>query len=259
MPSNNHFQIEQIILNIIGGFLASLIFFAIFEFFKWCRRRYFKRGFKQVFGKDAFDDFNIVYGKMVLLPSYDKNGKLVEWPYAKPGTNNVFRISSPVSFTATKSAKYIGESFGRNIGHAPNLISDEDIKEKLDISYCSIGGLNNYKTIDTLESEENRFYKFTQAGTVCIVDVENSETKFSVDGAYDYGMILKVVPKSFPDRVRIVVAGLGEPGTGGASWFLSRNWKEIKKIAKNKPFGLIVRVKAGKDESAEIVHKKVSK
>ncbi len=249
-------QGEQIILNIIGGFLASLIFFAIFELCKWLRKCYIKRSFKHVFGKNAVDNFSIVYGKMILRQSYDEKGKPLEWPYAKPGTTNLFRISSPVSFTATKSAKYISESFGKNTGYAPKLISDEDIKEKLDISYCSIGGYNNYKTIDILESEENHFFKITKDS---IVDKEDINKIYNINGTHDYAVIIKLVPKSFPNRVWIAVAGLGEWGTSGASWYLSRNWKKIKKIAKNKPFGLVIKVKGGKDESAKIVYYKMKK
>jgi hypothetical protein len=37
---------------------------------------------------------------------------------------------------------------------------------------------------------------------------------------------LKIIPKSFPNRVWIAVAGLGEWGTSGAAWFLSKNWKK---------------------------------
>lgn len=250
-------QMEQIILNIVGGFFASLIFFTIFELCKWLKKRYRRRSFKQIFGEDSQSDFNIVYGKMILLPSYDKNGKPLEWPYAKPGIPGRFRFSSPVSFTATKSAKYISESFGKNIGYAAKLISDEDIKDKLDISYCSLGGFNNYKTIDILESEENSFFKITKDGI--IVDKENAENKFANDGIHDYAVIIKVVPKSFSNRVWIAVAGLGEWGTSGASWYLSRNWKKIKKISKNKPFGLVIKVKGGKDESAKIEYYKVNK
>lgn len=254
MSLTNDSQIGQIILNIVGGVLAALIFFAIFELCKRLKKRYTRRSFKQIFGKDAMDDFNIVYGKMILLPSYDKNGKPLEWPYTKPGMTGKFRFSSPVSFTATKSAKYISESFGKNIGYAPKLISDEDIRDKLDISYCSLGGYNNYKTIDVLESEENSFFKITKDG---IIDKENADNRFNVDGSYDYAIILKVIPKSFPNRVWIAVAGLGEWGTSGASWYLSRNWNKIKKIAGNKPFGLVIKVKAGKDESAHIIYSNV--
>ena len=57
------------------------------------------------------------------------------------------------------------------------------------------------------------------------------------------------------NRTWIAVAGLGEWGTSGAAWFLARNWKEVEKIYKQKPFGLIIKVRAGKDESAQLVYR----
>jgi len=247
---------EQILLNIVGGISASLIFFGFFELIKKLKIQLQKRNFKSVFGNDSTNDFSIVYGKMVLLPCFDKEGKPVEWPYAKPDINSRFRFSSPVSFTSTKSAKYISESFVKNGDYAPKLVSDEDIKDRLDISYCALGGLNNYKTIDILESEENSFYEFRDGA---IIDKDDQNKKYVIDDSYDYALIIKVMPKLFPDRVWIAVAGLGEWGTSGASWFISKKWKEIKKIAGNKDFGLIIRVKGGKDESGEIFSYKIMK
>jgi len=258
MPIINSQQLEQIGFNIIGGFLASLLSLLFFWLCKKVADYIRYKNFKKIFGKDAENGFYIVYGKMVLLPSYDKNGNSIKWPYGKPGTNNLFNISSPVSFTETKSAKYITEAFSRNINSTPKLISDDEIREKLDISYCSLGGYNNFKTIDILESEENEFF-YIDLSTVEIVIKNETSKRYKVDGIYDYAVIIKVVPKSFSNRVWIGVAGLGESGTSGATWLLSRNWKKIKKLAKDKQFGLIIRVKAGKDESAEIIYQKVKK
>jgi hypothetical protein len=249
-------QIEQVLLNIVGGILASMIFFGFFELIRKLKIRLLKKSFKIVFGNDATNDFSIVYGKMILLPCFDKDGKPVEWPYAKPDTNSRFRFSSPISFTSTKSAKYISESFVKNGDYAPKLVSDEDIRDRLDISYCALGGLNNYKTIDILESEENSFYEFRDGA---IIDKEDQNKKYVIGDSYDYAIVIKAVPKLFPDRVWMAVAGLGEWGTSGASWFLSKKWEKIKKIAGDRAFGLVVRVKGLKDESAEILTYKVKK
>jgi len=258
MASVNFSHIEQIILNIVGGFLAALLSLLFFWLCKNALRYYRKRSFKKIFGQDAEKNYNIVYGKMVLLPCFDKKGNPIKWPYAKPGTNKVFSISSPVSFTETKSAKYISEAFSKDTDNTPNLISDDEIKERLDISYCSLGGYNNLKTIDVLESEENEFF-YIDLSVPEIVVKDDRKKRYKVDGTYDYAVIIKVVPKSFPNRVWIAIAGLGEWGTSGAAWFLSRNWKRIKKIANDQQFGLIIRVKGGQDESAEIVYQKIEK
>lgn len=254
----NFSHIEQIMLGIVSGFLASLLFVLFFWLCKKTLYHYRKRSFKKIFGQDAEKNFNIVYGKMVLLPCFDKNGNPIKWPYAKPGTNTLFSISSPVSFTETKSAKYISEAFSKDIDTTPKLISDDEIKARLDISYCSLGGYNNFKTIDVLESEENEFFDIDVSAAEIVVK-DDHKKRYKVDGTYDYAVIIKIVPKSFPNRVWIAIAGLGEWGTSGAAWFLSRNWKKIKKIAKDQQFGLIIRVKGGQDESTEILYQKIKK
>ena len=241
---------EQIILNMIGGAIVVILD----RLYLKLTKRYYGYGFKKIFGKDAEDNFFIVYGRMQLLPCFDQNQNPLKWPYFKPGTDKVFNISSPISFTETKSAKYLSEAFGKAINTAPKLMSDYEIQEKLDISFCSLGGFNNFKTIDVLECEENNFFEMDLSESGGIISKKDKEKIFSIDGTYDYGLIVKIIPKSFPNRVWIAVAGLGEWGTSGAAWFLSRNWGKIKKMVDSKPFGLIIRVRAGKDESAEIVH-----
>ncbi|MBZ9572262.1 hypothetical protein KJA15_02955 [Patescibacteria group bacterium] len=241
---NDH--LEQIIYNIIGG-AAVLVFGWIYSEIK---KRYYKCSFKGVFGKDSIDNFILTYGQMRLLPCYDEKGDIRKWPYYhKSGSG--FRVSSVVSFAETRSVKYLSETFGKIVHISPKLISDEEIEDKLDISFCSIGGLNNLKTKDVLQNEENVFYDFDASGPeMAIITKKNEEKKFSIDGTYDYAFIIKIIPKNFPNRVWIAVAGLGEWGTSGAAWFLAKNWI---KMPKNKSFGMIIKVKGGQDESAEMV------
>jgi hypothetical protein len=243
-------------LNIVGGLLASGVFIGITNLIRWLKQRFQKSGYRKVFGEDSVSDFNIVYGKMDLPKSFDQNGNCVEFPLEKKGTGYRFIASSPVSSTCMKSARYLSESFLKNAKYAPKLISDDEIKEKVDISYCSVGGYNNFKTIDIFESEKNKYYEFSK-DCKSIVDKENVDRKYESDGKFDYAIILKIKPKSFSNRVWIAVAGLGEWGTTGASWYLARNWKKIRKMAKNKEFGFVVKVEGGKDESADIVDRKI--
>ena len=246
------YYIIQIICNLIGGALVAILTWYFLKLLK----KYHNWNFQRIFGEDSASNFFIVYGQMKLLqPSFDKSGKLIEWPYYKEGLNKGFNVSSIVSFTETKSAKYISETFGEILNVAPKLISDNEIKEKLDISFCSIGGFNNFKTIDILGSKGNTFYDFDLTSPGCIFVKKDKEKKFCIDGIHDYALIIKIIPEAFPNRVWIVVAGLGEWGTSGASWFLSKQWK---KLPKNKSFGLIIKVRGGQDESAEIVHQLTS-
>ncbi|MCG2700521.1 hypothetical protein L6274_05745 [Candidatus Parcubacteria bacterium] len=227
------------IISFLFEFFKSIFFF-IPKLVKW----YKERNLKKIFGSDFPNKFLIIYGEMTTCTS---------WQLRKPGTSGSFNVSSLVSATAMKSIMYILSFFKK----VPQISSDENNKEKLDISYCSIGGLNNLKTRDILESKENIFYNF-DLGTKSNIFNKQTQKKFFIDGKYDYGFIIKIIPKSFPNRVCIAVAGLGEWGTSGSAWFLSNKWKTILKLVKNKPFGVLLKVRGGQDESAEIVDYQVS-
>lgn len=241
---------EQIFYNIVGGGLVSLLTFLgikILDFFR-------SRRFKKVFGFDSENSYFIVYGLMKLAPSFDDKGILIQWPYTKPDVNGKFNISTPVSAAEMRGAKYLSEAFGKNAKTSPVLIPDLEIRDKMDISFCSVGGLNNLKTIDILECEDNNFFTFASSPQITISVKSEPSMKFAVDGYFDYGFIIKLRPKSLQNKVWIGIAGLGEWGTSGAAWFLARNWKDIEKNYRNKPFGIIVKVRGGKDESAQLVY-----
>lgn len=198
--------IIQIIYNIIGGAIVAVLTWLFLGLIK----RYYKWNFKRVFGRDSTSNFFITYGQMRLSPCYDEKGNKREWPYYHKSGRS-FRVSSVVSFAETRAVKYISETFGKVANVSPKLISDEEIEEKLDMSFCSIGGLNNLKTKDVLQSEDNEFYDFyTSSSGIVIITKKNEEKKFSIDGTYDYAFIIKIIPKNFPNRAWIAVAGLGE-------------------------------------------------
>lgn len=245
---NNFLQngdMRSLLLNLVGGALVIILDRLYLFIFKKLR----SFNYKKIFGKDVREDFYIVYGKMLLKTLYDKNGQIEQWPYEK-SNGAIFRISEPVSFTETKSAKYISESIAKNTYRTPTIISDEEIKNKIDISYCSLGGYNNHKTIDILKAENNYYVDFDGEKIVSKLIVNKP---FRIDTRYDYAVIIKLKNKIFPNRTQICVAGLGESGTSGAAWFLANKWESLLKKAQRNDFGAIIRVEFNKDESAEIV------
>lgn len=71
----------------------------------------------------------------------------------------------------------------------------------------------------------------------------------------DYGIILKINPAQFPGRTWIACAGMGEFGTSGAAWFLSKKWPELERLAQGAgSFFALLAVEPGKDESAVLVN-----
>jgi len=239
----------SVVFNITGGILVILIF----ELIKFIKYTLISIEYKKLFGKDIVNNHFIVYGKMKVKELYDKNGQREKYPYIKSNGKS-FNVSEIISFSQMKSAKYILEAITKHTKASSAIISDEEICDKLDVSYCSVGGLNNYKTVDILEDENNNYFYFNNKGSISIVSKVAPGIKCNIDYKYDYGLIIKLKNKKFPDRVQICVAGLGESGTNGAAWYLANKWKHILKKVKKQNFGCIIRVEHNKDESAELLH-----
>jgi hypothetical protein len=241
-------DLKSLGINLLGGVLVILLD----RLYLYQRKKLKAYRFKKIFGEDIDNNFYVVYGKMLLKTPYKSNGQIEEWPYAKLSGIS-FKVSEPVSFTETKSAKYISDSIFKNTRSASTIISDEEIKNKLNISYCSFGGYNNHKTIDILRAENNYYVNLDIANGAKIVSKTNLTKEYRIDNENDYAVIIKLKNKKFPNRTQICVAGLGESGTSGASWFLANKWEVLLKRVQRKNFGCIIKVTIGKDESGEIV------
>ena len=240
---------EQITYNIVGGIIVAGLTFP----YRWITALLRSYRFQRIFGPIQENQFFLVYGLLELGKCLDERGNSVEAPYIKPGVGGAFRISSLVSAAQTRGIKYIAEMFGKNVRVTPFLVPDNEIRDRMDISYCSIGGKDNLKTNDALEDDENKFFDFDTTTNPVTIRVKETGERFCCRNNHDYAFIIKLRPKSLQDRTWVAIAGLGEWGTSGAAWYLAKNWKAIGSRYKRKSFGLIIRVKAGKDESAELI------
>lgn len=174
-----------------------------------------------------------------------------------------FSIDFPVNSCELRALKYLTSGFLNEFSVKTELVADIDdsIDRILNMSFISIGGPDsNYKTEDLLSNDENIFLTMDNKKIFSKNDkkvlVENSP-------GVDYGLILRIRPKEFPDRVWLVCAGFGEWGTSGAAWFLSNKYSELLKEirgccnfyywGKGKNFAAIIRVKNRQDESADLI------
>jgi hypothetical protein len=240
-------DLKSILFNILGGIIVA--------FLAWLYPKVYRIleaiKFRKIFGNDSVSEIRLIYGKMFLMPCYDERGQRRTFPYHKPGLEGTsYKVSSVLPDTEASSIKYLSDSFSKNVNESPLMICDEDVKDKIDLSYVSFGGLNNWKSISVINSEENTFYKFLGSS---IVSVKDKNEEYKITSSTDYALIIKIKPKQFPKRIHICVAGIGELGTRGASYFLGRKWKEILKITKGKEFGIIIKVTDNSDETAQIV------
>jgi len=126
------------------------------------------------------------------------------------------------------------------------LDSDQNVGTT-DFSYISFGGHNlTVKLIqDSNYYDNTRKDRFKKKG---------SSKEFICNNpiGYDYGIIIKHHAPNNHKIIWICVAGLGIYGTTGAAWFLANRWEDLYKKFSDKDFEVIVKVDAGKDDSATI-------
>jgi hypothetical protein len=237
-------------LNILGGFLASVAFSVVSFTVFWTWRRTRGWQFKQVFGPGVFDKrFSLIYDELALRNSSDS------FAYVKPGGDPGWSISTSrsVPVCTARALNYLASVFGSVTQATPAVRSDVEAKSQLDLDFVSFGGPGvNHKTADCQSNSGNRLAAWDQDKTA-FVRLSDGKPMAKFEAGFDYGLILKVRPSQFPNRVWIACIGLREWGTSGAAWFLANKWKEIRREAGDRPFAFLVRVKEGQDQSGEIV------
>jgi hypothetical protein len=251
--------IREIGINIIGG--AATV--AIIDGFRFIRSKMRYRSFRVVFG-DNFstpDLIHLVYAQLSLMPVIDvKTREPLAHPFRKPGEENSgtgFSIDHPVNSSEVRAAKYLAETIGKETKVSPALSADLDLKGRLDISFIAFGGpLSNFKSRDVLQNGGNNMVRFDNFK---FIEADTGKEAITMEQGFDYGLILKIHPTQFPTRTWFACAGIGEWGTSGAAWYLAKRWTEIYDFAKGFPFGLIVRVRPGQDESTEVVYQVIQK
>jgi len=220
----------------------------------WSRLRslFVGRQFKQVFGPGVEGPtFTLVYAEFALAPSLAAKSP---FPYVKLGGNPQagFSISRPVSLCELRSAGYLASVVGDCVGRTPALRSDADVRALLDLDFVSFGGPeSNFKSGDCQVNPGNRLAQFDQQVTKFLDPNTGIPLADCSDRNFDYGLILKVRPAQFPNRVWLMCAGFGEWGTSGAAWYLANRWGDIRKQVKGRPFALVLRVRPQQDQSAE--------
>lgn len=234
--------------NVLGGILASLIFLLCASL--WSKLK--KRRFKEVFGEGVAEDgMTLVYEEFVLQNTQ------VQYPYLKPDTHWAFSISRPISIASVRAVSYLASAIGKFSGKTPSVRSDLETKSLMDLDLVCFGGPgSNVVTKFCQDNSGNHLAVFDQPNSQ-FIRISDGKPLAKLDPKFDHGLILKIHPSQFPKRVWVACAGIGERGTSGSAWFLANKWQEIRKLAGNKPFAIVVRVEPdvlhGRDQSAELV------
>ncbi len=226
----------NILLNIAGGIIVVIFDRTVI----WAFKKYTGCTFKKIFGKHTAN-FKIIYGE--LFRANDTS----QFPFEKPGSGYIFRSSSVIPFSDSRAASYIAFAFHKFTKKSPILLSDESCNSTINFSYCSVGGRNNNKSTDIIESQLNRFITF---GTEAITFKSNDSFNYISNYEIDYCAIIKITEGS---NTKICIAGLGEWGTSGGAWYIANKWRELQKIVNNKDFGAVIQVRTKIDDSAKLM------
>jgi hypothetical protein len=214
------------------------------------------RKFKRVFGKDACRNLYVIYN-VYKAPSlgarFPKPGSRVRRSRSSGGTN-LTTVNSCATSRAIAHLVY-GITNGGLV--VPKIASDLECDEKMDLSFLSIGGITNFKTIDLLDNDSNKFLDFRDKAIVS----RSSGKKIIIAGSepdFDHGFIVKIYPDNNKNRTWICCSGFAEWATSGAAWYLAHKWKEIHKWAKKSEFALIIKTRKGSDDSTSLLHRYLS-
>lgn len=233
-------------------------------------RLYRRARFARVFGRDGRSgDFHLVFASLDLKPAFDDQGRAVEWPYIKKTADaqaelGKFRVRRAVSSCETRAAGYLASAMGGQSADrgadGPRLISDAEINARYDLSFVSFGGpWSNYKTAQALSNPANRLVSFgvnrTDGTFDRLVAAQSGKVLAQAVPGRDFGLIIRLRPSQFPERVWLVCAGLGERGTSGAAWYLANRWQDLlnRGGGRDTDFAAIIQVEEESDESAAVL------
>jgi len=195
----------------------------------------------------------LIYEEMALPPEFGP------YPYFKPGyeTRGRFSIGRPIPIPSVRAISYLSNTIGKVIGRSPAIQSDAEVRNVLDADFICFGGPHSNIMSETcFTNGGNRLVDFDQT-TTQFKAKGNGQPLIRIKGNFDYGVILKLHPVQFPERVWIACSGIGERGTSGTAWYLANKWKELRTRAKDKPFAAFFKVESdvhsGRDQSAELL------
>lgn len=241
------------ISGIIGSIIAGFLTLGIIEIYKYYKLRIQHKKFNNIFGWYDKEMLHLILPSLEVRPDITAHLKTTnlpspDFPFIKYG-GAFIKSSKLLPYSDTVSLKYLIDLVSSILGTKSLIASDDDLKSTLDLSFISFGGQSFYCQY-VLSQPDNMFYSFNGNA---IVSNKDSSKVFQLNNTFDYGFIIKYKHINFPNRVWIIVAGLAETGTRGAAWYLSKNWRRLSETYEEKPFGLVVKVNHGIDESAILV------
>lgn len=240
IDQENNKKFSNIYVGVIASILTACILYIGQKLIKYSENR----DLKLLFGfNDNFSlivpEFKVREDVLSPLPSSVKN---IDFPLKHLKNNTNAKSSGLFGYVDVRAANYMSKLVYNKLNGKSELISDNRFQNDQGCSYIAFGSTNLY---------------FKGIINEIIKDF-NIDSVTGTINYEDYGLIVKY--KDNNDIIRIGVGGYGESGTSGAAWYLSTNWKSIKKEYRSNSFAILIGVNKDDDSSAkEITSVKISK
>ncbi len=258
------------ILNLAGGIVSGMLIFLLGLRWKWISSHFSREmmAFRHVFGARAVESGAVivtldVYQDLRLLQHTVQDGLGVNPPQVPgPGGRRFFKVFPDGHLTAfpgafqdllgycsARAASYLADSLGSVQGISVRVAPDTGVASTWDFTSINVGSsASNVKTNDVKYFPENLWLR-DDIGQFTFKD----DRIIAMDSRSDKGIVLKLPNPYSPGYAVLVCAGLGEWGTSGAAWYLSKHWRRFSSRFGDHAFLVAVSVTPGSDESARAI------
>lgn len=253
--------IENTVANLFSTIISVSFGYLLARFLDFSLKKIaFKRllGQRPAKGEDIFIVLDTIRDTRILSPAQQMDFK-IQSPLPDPPGARYWKSFADKHFTwlpgphevvpecSARASSYLVDAFTGMRKVSVKVVSDFSLQSVWTGTFIALGSsYSNDKTDNIKHLPENPWLlddagKFTFKGEQTVIEAE---------GRNDRGLILKLTnPHSKGDSV-IICEGIGEWGTSGSAWFLSKHWKELSRRFGDKPFLIVLSVTVGNDESA---------
>ena len=148
-----------------------------------------------------------------------------------------------------RAASYLSSALAKHRSIPPGVSSDEDVVAQWDGTFLCLGsGDSNEKSRVILDLKENVFCEFWHGNIRSKWD--GKTYPIQQNPPRDRALIVKLRNPWMEGHSLVVCAGLAEPGTAGAAYYLARNWQKLHRRYGKSPFGIVLEVDWSSDQTA---------
>ncbi len=239
--------------NLASEAAAALIMAVLIFSLQYAWRQGHYRTFRRFWGEKARDDkerFCVVTG-VYADPRPQNQNRYIKQLAAGP-TVQLVGGREVGSQAEARAAGYVAAEIGRYRGPTIEIDTDERLVRSWNGTFICLGsGDSNEKTRDTLNLKENVFCSFAGGGILARWD--KTFHQIQRQPPRDKGIILKIPNPHSVGHSLVVCAGLAEPGTAGAAYYLARSWPQLLKRYGSGPFCIVVEVDWNSEQTARPV------